>query len=185
MSEPTKRTASTGADHSGWDTAGLWDFSVSLYGRDPVRKTCLALQDALGADVNLILYCLWLGATGRGQLNSDHFAQLSEAVSVWHKEVVMPLRGARIRLRKPPPNVTPSAASELRERIKENELEAERIELEVLAEALERSPVAHDPKRRQRDMTSSLTAYLDFIGAPASQDTADAIANLVKACGDD
>ena len=184
MSEPTKPKADRGAVNAAWAGAGLWDFAISIYGREPVRNICLALQDALGADVNLILYCLWLGVTGRGHLDSDNFAHLSEAVSVWQKDVVKPLRAARIRLRKPPAAVAPSAAGALRERIKEVELAAERIELDVLAESHERSPVALDPERRRRDMANSLAAYLDFIGAPASEDRASAIEGLVEECAE-
>lgn len=180
MSKPTKSTDQTGSAKTDLSGASLWDFAVSLYERDPVREICLALQESAGADVNMILYCLWLGATGRGQIDGDTFAHLSEAVSVWHKDVVMPLRAARVRLRKPPKSVAPSAATALRNQIKDIELAAERIELEVLAESLERSPVAHDRERRSRDMENSLTAYLAFIGAPASEDVADAIAILVK-----
>jgi len=182
MSEPTKPATGARPTSADWSGAGLWDFSISLYGREPVRKICLALQESFAADVNLILYCLWLGATGRGQIDGDTFAHLSEAVSVWQKEVVVPLRAARVRLRKPPRSVSPNAAGALRDQIKEIEFAAERIELDVLADSLVRSPVAHDPERCQRDMTSSLTTYLDFIGAPASEDTADAIAKLVEEC---
>ena len=185
MSEPTNSNGRPNSRISVGSSASLWDFSVALYERETVRTICLTLQDAFAADVNLILYCLWLGATGRGQIDSDVFAHLSEAVSVWHKEVVVPIRSARIRLRTPPKSVSPSAARSLRGRIKEIELEAERIELDVLAESLDRSPVAHDADRRERDMTSNLTAYLGFIGAPASDNTASAVAALVAECRPD
>ncbi len=148
MSEPSKPTDEPGSANEAWSAAGLWDFAISLYDRRPVRKICLALQESFEADVNLILYCLWLGASGRGQIDRDTFAHLSKAVSVWHKEVVVPLRAARIRLRNPPTSVAPSAANALRDRVKEVEFAAERIELDALAESLDRSPVAHDSDRR-------------------------------------
>ncbi len=179
MSEPTKSSDVSADDVDAWSGTNLWDFSVAVYEREPVQNVCLTLQDSVGADVNLILYCLWLGVSGRGQIDADTFAYLSEAVSVWHKQVIVPLRGVRRQLREPPARVSPSMASTLRTQVKESELLAERIELDVLSEALDRSPVAHDIARRKRDMKTSLVGYLGFLGAAESEAMSDAIATLV------
>ena len=37
----------------------FWTFSGALYARPGVKDACLALQDDHGADVNMILFCLW------------------------------------------------------------------------------------------------------------------------------
>ena len=182
MSPPTNRTDQSAEPSAAGEARSLWDFSVIIYGREPVRKICLLFQDSFDADVNLILYCLWLGTTGRGQVDAEDFAVLSEAISVWQNEVIKPLRAARIRLRKPPPAVPARDAKALRERVKDIELSAERIELDLLADSLARSPVAHDQDRRRRDMADSLAAYFDFIGAPASEATIDAIDTLIAEC---
>lgn len=182
MSEPTEPRDGSDAGAADWSSTNLWDFAVSVYVHDPVQRVSLSLQDTLGADVNLILYCLWLGATGRGQIDGDNFATLSEAVSVWHKQVIVPLRAARRQLGDPPARVSPSAAKALRASVKDNELAAERIELDMLEDALDRSPVAHDIERRKRDMQNSLTAYFEFMGVPGSEDLDDAIATLIDAC---
>ena len=39
----------------------FWSFSLTVYGRPGVEAACLELQDRFGADVNLALYCLWIG----------------------------------------------------------------------------------------------------------------------------
>ncbi|MGE0665240.1 MAG: TIGR02444 family protein [Sphingomonadales bacterium] len=39
----------------------FWDFSADLYRRSGVEAACLLLQDRFGADVNLVLYCVWIG----------------------------------------------------------------------------------------------------------------------------
>ena len=44
--------------------AALWRFSLTVYGRAGVPAACLALQDEGGRDVNLLLYCCWVGASG-------------------------------------------------------------------------------------------------------------------------
>ncbi|MEL6362155.1 MAG: TIGR02444 family protein [Pseudomonadota bacterium] len=40
---------------------GFWDWSLSTYSRPGVADQLIALQDRYGANVNLILWCLWLG----------------------------------------------------------------------------------------------------------------------------
>ena len=42
----------------------LWGFSLRVYGSDRVADACLWLQDHRAIDVNLLLYCCWLGARG-------------------------------------------------------------------------------------------------------------------------
>jgi len=163
-----------------WGDTGLWDFSLAVYARPAVAETCLALQDAFGADVNLVLYCCWLGATGRGHLDAEDFARLSEAASVWQREVVTPLRAVRRRLAEPPRRVAHALSAALREAVKAAELDAERIEQTVLAEALERAPVVHDAARRRRDIGHSLARYLAFVGAPANEGVAEAVETLIE-----
>ncbi len=40
----------------------FWDFSLAIYRQPGVPEECLALQERLGADVNLLLLCAYLGA---------------------------------------------------------------------------------------------------------------------------
>lgn len=44
---------------------GFWAFSVDVYKRPGVEAAALNLQDEQGFDVNLVLWCLWLGSEGR------------------------------------------------------------------------------------------------------------------------
>ena len=55
----------------GWTMAErFWDFSVRTYGVPGVSQACLALQDERGVDVNMLLYCIWIGAT-RGEFSEQ------------------------------------------------------------------------------------------------------------------
>jgi uncharacterized protein (TIGR02444 family) len=48
------------------ESAGaFWDWSSEVYARPGIAETCLALQDRHGADVNLLLWSLWLARLGR------------------------------------------------------------------------------------------------------------------------
>jgi len=173
--------AEDGGPPGGWH-AGLWDFSLAAYEQAPVRDACHALQDGLGADVNMLLLCCWLGATGRGRLDDEDLARLADACRAWQDEVVAPLRRARRWLGAPPPAFSPQRAGALRAAIEAAELEAERIEQEALALAIPRQPVRHDAARRARDTAASLDAYLAFIGARPGEAVESAVAVITAAC---
>jgi uncharacterized protein (TIGR02444 family) len=174
---------SNGRDAKGWHGTDLWDFSLAIYGEDGVKDVCLAAQDRLDADVNVLLWCCWLGATGRGAIAGDDLARVSEAVSIWQAEIVKPLRAARRRLGKPPPGVPADVSRALREAIAANELEAEHIEQAILAETVDRAAVIHDGARREGDIRHNLAAYLSFLGAPRSGFT-DELCDVLSAASD-
>ena len=55
----------------GWrsvrDEEALWRFSLAFYARPGVAEALIALQDRAGLDVNLMLFALWLGVSGRSR----------------------------------------------------------------------------------------------------------------------
>lgn len=162
--------SAAGDDFETWSTA--------LYGAPGVAETCLGWQDRHGANVNLALFCCWVGATGRGRLGPGDFARLAAAVAAWHAMAVAPLRALRRALRAPPAGADAAAAEALRARVKSIEIDAERIEQAALAAALARSAAAAGHERGARDAAHNLAGYLRFVGAP--EDPA-AVALLVAA----
>lgn len=114
----------------------LWRFALAHYRRRGVAVACLALQDRAGIDVNLLMFALWHGASGRGRLGRPALRRLVRAVSAWQSRVVAPLRDLRRRL-KPlthDPALGPLGRpiSSLRAEVKRLELEAEQIEQAML-----------------------------------------------------
>ena len=116
-------------------TKSFWDFSITTYGKEGVPAACLGLQDRLAVDVNVLLFCCWFGLS-RGRIDKKLFAELLAAAELWASCVVRPLRSVRgwmkqeayEQLRLPEQTV-----SSLREKIKSNELGAEKIQQELLA----------------------------------------------------
>src|ERR1700741_5560895 len=76
----------------------FWNFSLQLYGRPGVGPACIALQDGLGLDVNLLLYCCWHGRENRALSEKDIHRAIA-ASEGWQREVVQPLRAVRRRLK--------------------------------------------------------------------------------------
>jgi uncharacterized protein (TIGR02444 family) len=106
----------------------FWRFSLSVYAAPGVAAECLALQERLRADVNILLFCAWLGWQRGITLSSDDLVSVSDAVGVWHRSAVLPLRSVRQFTRGMPG----AEIVELRKRISADELEAERIEQAML-----------------------------------------------------
>ncbi|MEE4118001.1 MAG: TIGR02444 family protein [Paracoccaceae bacterium] len=112
--------------------AAFWRFSLSVYGQQGVPDICLALQDAHGVDVNMLLYLLFR-ATGGTALDADEIARLDAALAPWRDEVVRPLRGVRRGLKDAALARIAADDDRLRQRIKSAELEAERLQQMALA----------------------------------------------------
>ena len=112
------------------NTDSLWNFSVTIYQRPGVSHACLSLQDRLGLDVNVLLFCCWFGCT-RGLLDSQMFNDALDFSRSWAEKVVHPLRAARIWM-KANNSTQPVSQKLLREKIKTVELEAEHLQQDFL-----------------------------------------------------
>ena len=102
-----------------------WAYSLALYSKEGVNSACLLLQDDYGVDVNILL----LGLYGAAQLDiglTDMAIELlDEEVREYREFVLIPLRGARRRLKDMPLGGT---GETVRNGIKETELRAEQLE---------------------------------------------------------
>lgn len=111
------------------DAARLWRWCGEVYRRPGVADACLRLQDECGADVNLVLALIWAGGEGIA-VDAAALSRLVELSRNWQAQIVTPLRAVRRALK---PRIE---AADFRERVKAIELEAERIEQEMLVSAL-------------------------------------------------
>ncbi len=119
----------------------FWAFSLRVYGQAEVPAACLALQNDHGLDVNLLLYCCWLGIHGI-ELDIAALARALEFADPWSKHVVRPLRDARTWMKRASDareKLPPDVYTELRESIKTIELQAERLEQLALAALTDRA----------------------------------------------
>jgi len=112
----------------------FWTFSLTVYGEPAVQQECLELQDRHGVDVNLLLFCAFVGAVHGAVLSEEEVRQLAGAVTDWQQNVVRSLRQARRALKPLATDASPIAApaAALRATVKAMELEAERIEQMIL-----------------------------------------------------
>lgn len=113
------------------DFASLWDFALRVYAQPGVEPACLALQDEQGADVCLLLWCLWL-ERGGCELTAEGLQQAQGAIAPWVAQAVLPLRALRRQL-KARYGTADAELEQLRLGIKQAELLAERQVLRQLA----------------------------------------------------
>ena len=116
----------------------FWDFSLEVYQRRNVAGPCMALQDRLQLDINLLLFCCWTGERGH-QLSEQQVREALAATEVWQGQVVAPLRRLR-RLLKTSLDLAPERRQAFRDKLKDLELDAERVEQDILIETVPLSP---------------------------------------------
>ncbi|WP_424629861.1 TIGR02444 family protein [Bradyrhizobium sp. SYSU BS000235] len=113
-------------------SSSFWEFSLTVYSKSGVPDACLELQDKHGADVNIVLFMLWVAVQGR-RLNAEDIGGIVSLTADWQKDVVRPLRLARRFLKAPAAEWQLQETAALRARIKADELEAERVQHSVMA----------------------------------------------------
>ena len=151
----------------------FWRFSLRIYGTQGVPAACLALQDGSGVDVNVMLFGLFAASQGRLIALADMQAIIA-SIEPWRLGAVVPLRGVRRFLKETPQGFEGQDIPALRQRVKMMELEAERLQQEVLnaswpMEAL--GAPAPSPKAAR----ANVEAYAATLGAQFDADAVEAL----------
>jgi len=127
----------------------FWRFSLAVYGEAGVAEECLALQQAVGADINLLLFCAWAGAQGV-VLEGDDIERVMARVAAWQDHIVRPLRSVRQNMK----GLELEDSENFRARVKSVEIEAEQIEQAILFACSERF------KSACRDIRNAIAANI-------------------------
>jgi len=142
----------------------FWRFSLAVYAQRGVAAECLGLQDKFGLNINLLLFCAWLGRRGC-VVTRDDLESASRVISSWHDHVVRPLRGVRRHMKLHHEDVV-----SLRANVGRLEIEAEQVEQAILfayaqkiASRIESDAVA----RNVNEYLAMMPAGATDSGAPA------------------
>ena len=162
----------------------FWDFSVRTYRSPGVPDACLSLQNDYGADVNMLLFCCWVGAFV-GRFRQDLFKRACEFSTQWTDEVVGPLRSARTWMKHTGcgvKNVPTEDCMALREKIKSIEFESEKLQQEGLESlvtvAVDRAEAVASV---QDDVVSNLERYAEFAGIDLGDDVRQKFSIIINA----
>ena len=133
--------------------------------------------------MNLLLFCCWLGASGRPTLTAERLRVILKASDAWQAEIVKPLRAVRRLLKdRAWPEALPETVDAVRRRVADAELAAEHAEQLKLA-ALHAPPADRDRpiEKRLRAAVGNLGVYAVCLGVtPDARDRA-AVATLMRA----
>ena len=155
------RTAQAPITAADQQPSPFWRFSLRLY--PAIADACLALQDRFGVDVNVLLFLLW-AAEGSRKVGAEDARRVAAAVESWTRSVVVPLRTVRRALREPPELVEPAAAERFRQRVKQVELEAERLQQEGLHRLVPRDDLGEPEPSREVAARANVEAYAALLG---------------------
>src|SRR5471032_1187400 len=144
----------------------FWNFSLEIYNGEGVAEACLDLQERRGCDVNILLFCCWLGASGRPTLSAERLRSVLKASDPWQAEIVRPLRALRKLLKDRPPGgvgdgALPETLESVRRRVADAELAAEH------AEQLKLASLYAPPADRDRPVEKRLAAAVGNLGVYA------------------
>lgn len=162
----------------------FWDFAIRVYTSEGVSAACLNLQERHGIDVNLMLFCLWLGHSGRGVMSGAEIDAAVSASNEWHHVVVKGLRHVRQTLKSGFPDVDQDLAQALRSEVQKTEINAEHLEQLILVDAVPRDPLRADAPAasRARDAADNLRRYLGTTDVtPGARDGGDIVLILGRA----
>jgi len=156
----------SGTDKLQYDNE-FWRFSLAVYAQVDVAQECLALQQALGIDVNLLLFCAWLG-TRAVTLSKTDIDAASIEVAFWQENVVRPLRGVRQQVK----TLSHGEIGSFRGSVKGIELEAEQIEQAMLFAYSKRTGSAGVSGDRRDAITQNVMEYIAMKSRAAAERTA-------------
>ena len=149
-------------------TAGsrFWAFAVNLYPRRAAQAAFLELQDAHGADVPMLLWCLWNGSLGARITD----AQMRKAVAFsqnWRRARVDPVRALRRGWKGHPDGAPDALAEAARQEIARAEQAIERLQMNWLAE-LKVAEAAPAPAHAENLTLYAQIAALDLPDGPCA-----------------
>lgn len=135
----------------------FWDWSLGRYPK--AKEALLALQDRHGFNINLLLWCAWRAEIGEN-LSPARVKSAIAAVESWHGAITAPLRAARRRL-----SDFDAAGAQLKPRAQALEIEAERIEQEILQRLVSPLQATEDATPALDCAIRNLEAYTVLAGA--------------------
>lgn len=137
----------------------FWAFALELYGQDAAREAFLRLQDRDGADVPMMLWCLWRGVEGQG-IPEDVMGDAVEFSAAWRERAVEPLRKLRRALKPGISGVEVTLAEAARLKVAATEQAVERLQMDHLA-GLPSDSAKGSPRENMDQYARAATLSLD------------------------
>ena len=112
----------------------FWNYSTQIWALSQVESICLDLQNNYDANVNMLLYCCWLGDKNLS-FNDDDLQTLLDTIQPW-QIMIKPLRDSRKMMKQHIIAMPADMIEQTIENISEMELNAEHMSQLALEKAL-------------------------------------------------
>ncbi len=142
----------------------FWRFSLKFYRKPGIAEACIALQDACGVDVNLLLFVLWQASLSR-RLAVEEVDAWRARTRAWNADVIAPLRAVRRRLKGGSPLIEAGTAAAFRTKVKGLELEAERLQQQAMFDLAHAAPPGTPAASVQAAAADNLAALAQALDA--------------------
>lgn len=80
--------------------ADFWEYSLNCYSQVEVKQGCLLLQDEYGLNVNLLLFCRWLGEVHNRVAAKEFFINELKEFRQLEVDTLIPVRAMRRQFKK-------------------------------------------------------------------------------------
>ncbi len=112
----------------------LWSFALAFYAQPGTAPLCLRLQAEGGTDVMLLIALCFAFARQDAPLTTAEVQELRSLMEDWRCRAVLPLRALRVDLRAPVANLPEAAREAFRDRLKQAELAAEKVQAGMISD---------------------------------------------------
>jgi len=152
-------------------TSELWNYSTQIWTLPEVESICLDLQDNYEANVNMLLYCCWVGDKNLS-LNDDDLQTLIDTVQPW-QTIIKPLRDSRKMMKQHLIALPANTIDQTVSNISEMELNAEHMTQLALEKALRPEKIL--PCEDQSNIECSFSNIKAYISSLDNISSADEI----------
>lgn len=162
----------------------LWDFSIRVYQQPEVADACLLLQESNDVDVNVLLFCCWYGVYF-GEMDQSLYKNVLSFSRSWSVNAVKPIRSVRVWMKNSgcsDNRMKEEDCQKLRNRIKAVELEAEKLQQEVLFSLVDSNRATNKNSAEQLSATiKNITLYMSDLGKEKTEDGGRALVAILRA----
>lgn len=151
----------------------LWLFSVKIYKRPDIEQACLYLQNQLGANVNILLTCLWAASLCKAPLSPTQMQKLVDTTEPWNNRLTKKIRELR--------KLTPL----LEKQFLALEIFTEKVQQSLLLDCLEftthSKPLSISPRQTAME---NIHTYFDSVAITIDAQDSPYLVNLVSVLSD-
>ncbi len=151
----------------------LWNYSLEVYRKPNVEAELLQLQDRFGADVNVLLSCLWVASQGL-ELDDNALSELLKISASCQAQCIMPLRSLRRGLK------GLAGAEGIREEVKSLELKAEQWQQDLFYQQIKKLSLTTGDGSTTLFALQNLQCYTNHLQGVEWDDLSGIVSDLVS-----